>query len=425
MTAEIAILNKLGVALAADSAVTVETEGGQKIYNTVNKLFTLSKYEPIGIMVFGSAEIMRVPWESLIKLYRTRLSTKKFPTVKRYATDFVRYLERNRAAFPLPEQRRYFRDTVEQYFRQMLGDINQAVQDALGKKPKLTTKEISNIINQTVSRHYDQWRFTNRIRLPSTQEARIRRRYSQELSELKRSVFKKLPISKSASNRLAQITGWLFTKDKFRMNSSGVVFAGFGTRETFPSLYSVRIEGLLLNRLKCARHKEAKIHFDNEAAILPFAQSEMVSTFIEGVDPFYQRTIDEYLKKLFDHYPSIVEKLLKMAPKVKAKLQKESRIVVRDFLDVLHGYRGATHIEPVLDAVRVLPKDELAAMAESLVNLTSFKRRVTMDPETVGGPIDVAVISKGDGFVWIKRKHYFTKELNPQFVANYYREEKN
>ncbi len=64
-------------------------------------------------------------------------------------------------------------------------------------------------------------------------------------------------------------------------------------------------------------------------------------------------------------------------------------------------------------------------MAESLVNLTSFKRRVTMDPETVGGPIDVAVISKGDGFVWIKRKHYFTKELNPQFVANYYREEKN
>jgi hypothetical protein len=44
VTAEIAILNKLGVALAADSAVTVETEGGQKIYNTVNKLFTLSKY---------------------------------------------------------------------------------------------------------------------------------------------------------------------------------------------------------------------------------------------------------------------------------------------------------------------------------------------------------------------------------------------
>ena len=68
-----------------------------------------------------------------------------------------------------------------------------------------------------------------------------------------------------------------------------------------------------------------------------------------------------------------------------------------------------------------LPKGELAEMAESLVNLTSFKRRVTLDVETVGGPIDVAVISKGDGFVWIKRKHYFDPEHNPHFFINYYR----
>jgi hypothetical protein len=67
-----------------------------------------------------------------------------------------------------------------------------------------------------------------------------------------------------------------------------------------------------------------------------------------------------------------------------------------------------------------LPKEELAGMAESLVSLTSFKRRVSHDPETVGGPIDVAVISKGDGFIWIKEKHYFDLALNHQFFANYY-----
>jgi hypothetical protein len=44
-----------------------------------------------------------------------------------------------------------------------------------------------------------------------------------------------------------------------------------------------------------------------------------------------------------------------------------------------------------------------------------------MESETVGGPVDVALISKGDGFIWIKRKHYFKAELNPQFFANYYR----
>lgn len=32
----------------------------------------------------------------------------------------------------------------------------------------------------------------------------------------------------------------------------------------------------------------------------------------------------------------------------------------------------------------------------------------------------VAVISKGDGFVWINRKHYFKPELNASFFSNYF-----
>ena len=44
---------------------------------------------------------------------------------------------------------------------------------------------------------------------------------------------------------------------------------------------------------------------------------------------------------------------------------------------------------------------------------------MSLERETVGGPIDVAVISKGDGFIWIERKHYFRPELNPHFFSNY------
>lgn len=54
-------------------------------------------------------------------------------------------------------------------------------------------------------------------------------------------------------------------------------------------------------------------------------------------------------------------------------------------------------------------------MAEALVNLTSIKRRVSRGMDTVGGPIDCAVISQADGFVWVKRKHYFPKELNMRY----------
>jgi hypothetical protein len=75
-----------------------------------------------------------------------------------------------------------------------------------------------------------------------------------------------------------------------------------------------------------------------------------------------------------------------------------------------------------MDMVQILPKDELALMAESLVNLDKFKRRVSSQSETVGGPIDVALITKGDGFVWVRRKHYFRPELNLRQMAGYIRE---
>ena len=97
--------------------------------------------------------------------------------------------------------------------------------------------------------------------------------------------------------------------------------------------------------------------------------------------------------------------------------------IISDNEKKINSYINESHIQPVMNAVAALPKDELAAMAEALVNLTSFKRKVTLEAETVGGPIDVALISKGDGFIWIKRKHYFKPELNNAFFTNYYCED--
>ena len=80
----------------------------------------------------------------------------------------------------------------------------------------------------------------------------------------------------------------------------------------------------------------------------------------------------------------------------------------------------AEYKNPLIEAITVLPKGELASMAEALVSLTAFKARMSADQrETVGGPIDVAVISKGDGFVWVKRKELFeaTRDVIPSWEA--------
>jgi hypothetical protein len=93
MTAEIAIMNKSAVALAADSKVTIGSSGS-KTFDTVNKVFTLSKVHPVGIMIFGNAEFMRYPWETVVKLYRAEKKAAKFRYVFEWADDFIRFVER-------------------------------------------------------------------------------------------------------------------------------------------------------------------------------------------------------------------------------------------------------------------------------------------------------------------------------------------
>lgn len=51
MTAIVAVLNKHAVAVAADSAVTMGNT--HKVVNSANKIFTLSKYNPVAVMTYN------------------------------------------------------------------------------------------------------------------------------------------------------------------------------------------------------------------------------------------------------------------------------------------------------------------------------------------------------------------------------------
>ena len=75
MTAEVVVMNRAGVALAADSAVTLEMGSGSKVRNSAVKLFMLSKYRSVGVMVYNNALLLGVPWETIIKLFRRELGS--------------------------------------------------------------------------------------------------------------------------------------------------------------------------------------------------------------------------------------------------------------------------------------------------------------------------------------------------------------
>ena len=430
MTAEIAVMNKQALALAADSAVTQ----GQKIFPSANKIFMLSKYHPVGVMIYDNAEFMGIPWETIIKIYRSKLAQKEFDTLKEYANDFIDFLRSEDQLFPESEQEHFLKSSIYGYFLHIRRTIEQKIKRIIDQENNVTDQEVRSVIAQTINGYYDIWENATLLPLiPDDYTSDLGNKYETFIDDTKKEVFENLPITQTLSGKLTEIAINLFVKFPDGLSHtaiSGIVIAGFGGKDVFPALQSFLIEGRIGSYLKYKEDRYEEITFQVCASIIPFAQSEMVYTFIEGVDPSYQAAIQRDLSQIFDQYPQLIaENMGELDTDEKNNLKEHLKAISNEMLNAyienLENYRRQNYINPVLNIVDMLPKDELAAMAESLINLTSFKRRVSMDAETVGGPIDVAVISKGDGFIWIKRKHYFSPELNPQFFANYYRRHEN
>lgn len=76
--------------------------------------------------------------------------------------------------------------------------------------------------------------------------------------------------------------------------------------------------------------------------------------------------------------------------------------------DILQQALAAHLVQPAM------PFQDAIDLAEFLVDLSIKFYRFIPGAPPVGGPIEVVGISKHEGFKWIRRKHYFSQELNPK-----------
>jgi hypothetical protein len=428
MTAEIAILNKNAVALAADSAVTLRDPSTSKIYNTANKLFMLSKFEPVGIMIYGSAEFMGVPLETIIKMYRSQLGSRNFPKLTNYAQNFLDFLGSNVLLFPHDKQTSSFVSIISRLYWTIRYEIDEQIKADIAKAP-ITDEDVKRTIDGKVGEYFENWSAVKRLSSCDEDfENDLAVIYGDSITKAIDNVFEKLPLQ-DCIDKLRKLSAFRITRDHWP-DSCGLVFAGFGDLDVLPCVKSFVIEAVIHNKVRVNQNHSLSNDMNEtpSASIMPFGQAEIVYRFIQGIDPEYKKEVRKYLRALLTkEYP---DKLMgkfqnnlseEDSRNALAELIKLGRAITEEFDQQWETLESNKYVGPVIDIVADLPKEDLAAMAESLVNLTSFKRRISREAETVGGPIDVAVISKGDGFVWIKRKHYFKKELNPNFFANYYR----
>lgn len=427
MTAEVGVMNRLGVALAADSAVTLGGGKG-KIYTSADKLFQLSHTAPIGLMVYGNANLAGIPWETTVKTYRKELGGKTFDQTEQYAEDLIAFIKKRADIFSHTVAIEEAKEFVTRLFLGMRDEIWRRLKQKESEGSKITEGDVRTTSGQVIRANLDRVREKKRIaRLPGDIRRKLRKTLRTELKAIKGHVFRDLPMTAIASRDLSTAAIELLTRSIMSPNTSGMVVAGFGEKEYTPTLVSLEIDGLIERHPRCSSMAKHVIDDKTIAYVAPFAQHEMVYAFMEGIDPGLQTMICDSTEQLFvGVVKTIIAKVKERAPDLAGDLRKEVNPAVQKLLaslfDEWSNRRKEKHWGPVMEVASSLPKDELAGMAESLVNLTKFRYRVSPESETVGGPIDVAVITKGDGFVWVRRKHYFDPALNVRILAKHFAE---
>lgn len=83
-----------------------------------------------------------------------------------------------------------------------------------------------------------------------------------------------------------------------------------------------------------------------------------------------------------------------------------------DVMAQLRQHLAAPLVQPAM------PIQDAIDLATFFVDLTIQFSRFSIGAPTVGGPIEVAVITRHEGFKWVRRKHYYDAALNPGGVQH-------
>lgn len=414
MTAIVAVLNKHAVAVAADSAVTMGDT--HKVVNSANKIFTLSKYHPVAVMTYSNAAFMGVPWDIIIKEYRKELAKNSFEKLKDYVDDFITFLHK----------RLFFCDeeTQRDYLKLLLDSFVKICRDELSRQNGFAAEELT---TEQLKEKFISYKEHHR----NDEKCSEFEHYAYDEFKKQYYALVKEYSSQNGVNLSDELCEaffcYLSAKLETPMNT-GLVFVGYGENEIYPSLYPLNVSLAVDGRLRYYIDKDRIVEISDHGcatSIVPFAQIDVTQTIVRGINPTFRHILYDVISDTVSNLLRIIANHLTkddstaaMAPVIQGL---DTSSITKIAIQTIQQQMFNCYTEPLLQTVIGLDKEDMANMAESFIALTSLVRRMQPREETVGGPVDVAVISKGDGFVWINRKHYFKPELNATFFQNYFR----
>ena len=315
MTAIVGILNKRGIAIASDSAVTftnaiqevaIQNKNEKvisvkdKVVNSGDKMLRLKDNQPVAVMIVGNSLLTKLPWDVIVRWYRKQNDSSGFPKLEDYVQQFKVFVDSEIIA--------------------------------------------SHIKNDVVF------------------------------------------------------------KEKER---TFLVFAGYGEDEAYPSIYQYEVTGINKSKLQWQLSGSANISGEQESNIFTSGQSDIIDAIELGIQ-------NERIGVIRKRFQTLIEDLLTQNLLDSLIVKIDYPTIRQEVADLIRE-SGKEHLRQHLKAIKQFDLQKMACLAENLIKATELHRKITFRQEGVGGLIDLAVITREDGFQWLNRKSWYEPSKGGQY----------
>lgn len=315
MTAIVGILNKRGIAIASDSAVTftnaiqevaIQNKNEKvisvkdKVVNSGDKMLRLKDNQPVAVMIVGNSLLTKLPWDVIVRWYRKQNDSSGFPK-------------------------------LEDYVQQLKGFVDSEI-------------IASHIKNDVVFKENER---------------------------------------------------------------TFLVFAGYGEDEAYPSICQYEVTGINKSKLQWQLSGSANISGEQESNIFTSGQSDIIDAIELGIQ-------NERIGIIRKRFQTLIEDLLTQNL-LDSLIGKIDYPTIRQEVADLIRESGKEHLRQHLEAIKQFDLQKMACLAENLIKATELHRKITFRQEGVGGLIDLAVITREDGFQWLNRKSWYEPSKGGQY----------
>lgn len=409
MTAEILVMNRSAVALAAQGGLSAGYGPEPAVTRESAKIFPLFDGMPVALMIYGRADLLGQPWQTLITHY---LETSKPPEAKMlsdYAAHFFAFLDDNVWMFPEQEQRSHLEGLLASIFGRIIDEAAEIYAFSAGER----LNEL-----EALQRAIDIWhrRYEHDVRgeevpvVETFQDARresFADRFSNEIESVLDSVFGQVRLDAGRVEKLWDIAYYAVTRDRFYEGCTGLVFAGYGREELMPAMCSWYVSSIVNYRMKRTLDWQKAITSQPpQSLVVPFADAPVTNRLMRGLDLAFEndmlRAVEQLIGEVGVHMVNGT-KQLDMPVRKAMKEELFARILpeaMTTFQNWMRDYIPERSVSPILGSLEAMGADDLARTARSLIGLNRLGR----EEFTLFESMDTAVITRKEGFTWHSRQ---------------------